>query len=150
MTARHVVELHHLHGFSVGSNDQFDIAYKYDASIQGLPLGFVDNTIIRGANIVTSLPTEDDQSIKLNGNIGPLGMPSILKVFTPATTSDANNIKKYIQPRASGSPLVYKDHIIGIVPFQNLGNPFEVPVVAFSGYLVKNLLDQIGIKYDTL
>lgn len=150
MTARHVVDLHNLHGFTSGSADHLDIAYKYDSSIRGLPLGFVNEPIIRGTKIVTSLSSENDQLVSITGDIGPLDMPTILRVFIPVTDIDAQNIIKYIQPGASGSPIVFQDHIIGIVPFQSLNNPHEVPVVAFSGYLMKDLLDEMRLEYDKL
>jgi len=64
-------------------------------------------------------------------------------IFTSLPARDSKRAAPYFKPGASGSPLIYKDHIIGLVPWQNLGNPYEVAAVVFSGTSHKGIYGRI-------
>ena len=73
--------------------------------------------------------------------------PTPLRPFKP---SKVEHYDLFI-PGASGSPIVYKDHVVGLVPFSNV--PYkgsDIAAVLFSGKAVLESMEEFGLKFDTI
>jgi hypothetical protein len=147
LTARHVIEAHKIPGFKAGQAIDVDIAFKSDPSCHGLPLGYVDRMILEGVDMITSTPEDPENLVVIPGRVGAYFLPTSLHPFQPR---DSKRAAPYFKPGASGSPLVYKDHIIGLVSWQNLDNPHEVAVVVFSGSIIKKDMEELGLEFEEI
>jgi len=147
LTARHWVETHKIPGFKAGQATDADIAFKSDPTCHGLPLGYVDRMIVEGVDMITSTPEDPENLVVIPGRVGAYFLPTSLHPFHPR---DLKRAAPYFKPVASGSPLVYKNHIIGLVPWQNLDNPHEVAAVVFSGQAIKQSMEELGLKFEEI
>lgn len=147
LTARHVVEANRIQGFKAGKAKDIDIAFKPDASCSGLPLGYVDRISIDGVEMVTSSLEDPENLVVIPGRVGVYFLPTLLHPFHPR---DAERAAPYFKPGASGSPLIYKNHIVGLVPWQNLNDPYEVAAVVFSGRAMREGMEKLGLNFEEI
>lgn len=147
LTARHVVEIHNLEGFYVHKGVHIDIAVKKDSAIKGLKLGYIDDLRVDGAEIITSRIEQPNNIVIIPGYIYPYAEPSPLKAFSLKKGTDS----LFVKPGLSGSPIIYRNHIIGIVPFQNISNPYEIPVIAFLGKPMREVVEKdLGLELEEI
>lgn len=148
MTARHVVEAHNLSGFSAHEGTHLDMAFKDDPTSIGPKLGYVDRMIVDGVKVVTSTVEEPDKLKAVPGRTSIYFMPTLLRPFQPDKVEDYELFK----PGASGSPIIYKDHIIGLVPFSNVHmqgvREVEVAAVVFNGETMRCAAEEFGLKLE--
>lgn len=147
LTARHVVELNHLTGFKCHPGEHLDIAFKDDPLSQGLKIGYVDSPRIEGVELLASSLEKPDEIVILKGKIFLYYSPTILRGFS-VVSHKLSDLLPYLKPGLSGSPLIYKDHIIGLVPFVNFYNQSEIPVLAFNGPVVREAIEQFGLTLE--
>ena len=96
--------------------------------------------------MVTSSIEEPNMLVALTGSVGVYFMPIPLRPFY----AHGKDTPKYFKPGASGSPLIYKDHIIGVVPFQNLIESNEVAAVIFNGKAVRDDMERFGLVFEDI
>lgn len=149
LTARHVVELNHLTGFKCHPGEHLDIAFKDVPLSQGLKIGYVDSSSIKGVQLLTSSLEKPNELIIIKGEIFLYFSPTILRGFSPVSHK-LSDLLPYLKPGLSGSPLIYKDHIIGLVPFVNFYNQSEIPVLAFNGPVVREAIEQFGLTLEEI
>lgn len=147
VTARHVVEAHHLTGFRVGKGD-IDIAVKDDPMIKGLKLGYVDSVIVNGVKVITSTIEKPKTVIEIPGTTSIFFSPTFYRPFNPDRISNY----KLFKPGVSGSPVVYKNHIIGMILFSNIHNQNsrqpEVAAMIFNGGEMRSIADEMGLVLE--
>lgn len=147
MTARHVVEANESPGYKVGPAKDIDIAFKADESCRGLPLGYVDRIVLNGVELVTLAPEDPKKLTIIPGDLGIYWSPTLLHPFNPLNPEEAASCFK---PGISGSPIIYHDHIIGLVPWQNSSDPSEVAAVVFMGKAMREDMERIGLSFKEI
>lgn len=146
LTARHVVEEDTTSGFISTTSQDIDFAFKPDASCHGLPLGYVDKLSINDVEMVTSSLEDPRNLVVIPGSLEVYFLPTLLRPFRP---QDPETVAPYLKPGASGSPLIYKNHIIGLVPWLNLKDPHELAAVVFTG-ATRQGLEKLGLSFEQI
>ncbi|HSX29187.1 MAG TPA: hypothetical protein VLE73_01355 [Candidatus Saccharimonadales bacterium] len=146
ITARHVAQGQNIPNFT--THQTLDIAYRPDDSIRGLPLGWVDVWGL-DAELVTTSVENPDRVVSVLGHIGITLAPTDLLPFDPHKRTEH---EQYIKPGASGSPLVYDNHIIGILPGRIAAasghdelTPGRAMAVVFNGEHMKEAMEHFGL-----
>ncbi len=149
ITARHVVENQHIPGFTCHTNSQMDVAYRSDDKIDGLPLGWVDVQEF-DVELLTASKKYPYEVVNILGRLGIRLGATILQPFTPR---DFKHAEPYIKAGVSGSPLVFDEHIIGVVPFTAARCSFDdddlpgrASAVVFNGQDMRSAMQDIGLQ----
>jgi hypothetical protein len=148
ITAQHVVEGQKIPNFVVAKTLQLDLAFRADDAIDGLPLGWVDVWGL-DAELATTSVEEPNVIERILGRIGITLLPTDLLPFNPYNRMQA---ERYIKPGVSGSPLIYDEHIIGILPARVAAPsvreelPCGMPLaVVFNGEYMKQRMEDFGL-----
>lgn len=150
LTVRHVVDELGLPGYKIYGEGydipDIDIAYRADAASRGLKLGYVDSMGIFGAEIIASEMNNPKKLFPIKGNIFVGMMPTNLKWFSFSNPDDT----KFFKPGISGSPIVYNNHVIVVVPYRITPSSGEAPVVTFMGGSVKKMMEEFGLQFEQI
>lgn len=150
LTARHVVRDQGMPGFTCHPSNEFDIAFRRDDKMDGLPLGWVDVFGLDVELVTTSLEAPD-KVVRVLGRLGITLAPIDLQPFSPY---DYHQEEQYIVPGVSGSPLVYEDHIVGVLPARVARTSGDgefargqAMAVVFNGEYVKSTMEEFGLQF---
>jgi hypothetical protein len=94
ITSRHVVKGQSIPNFITNPVPEFDIAYRPDESINGLPLGWVDVWGLN-AELATTSIENPDKVVRILGHIGITLAPTNLLPFDPHNRAEQS---AYIKP----------------------------------------------------
>lgn len=145
-TARHVAKANDISGFKSIPAENIDIAYKTDGTCTGLPLGFTEKLLLDDVEMVTTTIDNPNELVVIPGRIGFHLSPTLAQPFYP---NDAKNAAKYFLPGGSGSPLIYKDHLIGLIPWRNLDQPYQAEAIVFNNQdIVKIMTEPFGLSLE--
>ena len=147
LTARHIVEAHNLPGYIYHPGTEIDIAYKKDDACDGLKLGWVSKISLEEVSMITSAIENPSKLEIIPGRAGMYFMPTSL---SPFRAYDSAQARQYFKPGASGSPLIYKGHIIGLVPFRNTRDPNELAAIVFNGESMQQEMEKIGLSLEEI
>jgi hypothetical protein len=148
LSNRHVIDAHKIKGFKYPKSSLIDIAFKADRSSSGLPLGYVEYLSRIGYVELLASSIEDPNNLVLiPGRIGgTIGFTNVNR-FEP---KDLNSSAKFFKRGLSGSPIIYNNHIIGIISSQNEDNPYEIGAEVFSGGSMKEEMTQLGLTFEEI
>lgn len=151
LTARYVVEADDLPGFKVHPAPHLDIAFKEEPEVKGPKLGYVERPHIDHVEVITSRIEKPDNLVVVPGRISLFMFPTPLREFIPN-----ENDYELFMPGASGSPIIYKGYVIGIIPFTNVHlklnytHDLIIAALVFSGMDMKNSMQDFGLTFEKI
>jgi hypothetical protein len=148
LTAGHVVKNSKgikIPGFKSHTGPKMDIAYRSDESFRGPPLGWITELVSEGVEIVTTSLDDPTQLVTIAGRLSFFDSPDPLRPFIP---DDYEVAERYLRPGASGSPMLYKDHIIGVTVAGIVRSPGEVAAVVFDGKYMRDDMVEFGLPLE--
>jgi len=149
ITARHVVKGQNMPDFVTCPVPELDIAYRSDDTIDGLSLGWVDEWGLY-AELATTSIEEPSKVVRILGHIGITLAPTDLLPFDARQRAQH---EQHIKPGVSGSPLLYDNHIIGVLPARvsttsvhDDFTPGRALAVVFNGEHMKQKMEEFGLS----
>lgn len=149
VTASHVVESipSVFHGFDMfphPDNREIDIAIKRDPSITGPELGFTTETVLRDCLCITSRADDPEKILYIPGSFVPFVEPTYLSEFVP----DKDEDRASFEPGCSGSVVLYKNKIVGLIKASNDSRSIIVGLCFSFAPLREELIDYFGLNFS--
>ena len=148
ITARHVFDIElgerglAIHGFTYRRDIYPDVMFMRDPECHGLPVGVIPRQIVEGVEIIIGDMDRPNEFTAFRGTLFPEPGYSDLANVIPEDPAFYTLCKE----GASGSPVLYRNHVIGTYSCVDPEDNF-VGIVTFAGIYMRIIMRQLGIPF---